>query len=56
MNEYSLGVEKKQLKELYDTATTGNKQDFLLVDLEESPENRFRKNFNEIFDISPEKK
>jgi hypothetical protein len=58
MNEYSLGVDKKELKEIYDSATKENKQDFLLVDLEESPENRFRKNFNEIFDISnePDKK
>jgi len=55
MQEYSLGVDKNQLKELYDTATTDNKQDFLLVDLEEAPENRFRKNFNEIFDISSKK-
>jgi len=54
LNEYSLGVDKKELKEIYDAATKENKQDFLLVDLEESPENRFRKNFNEIFDISPE--
>lgn len=55
LNEYSLGVDKKELKELYETATKENKQDFLLVDLEESPEDRFRKNFNEIFEISPEK-
>lgn len=55
LREYSLGVDKKKLNELYDTATTDNKQDFLLIDLEEAPENRFRKNFNEIFDISPEK-
>ena len=47
-------MDKKELKEIYDSATKENKQDFLLVDLEESPENRFRKNFNEIFDISPE--
>jgi hypothetical protein len=55
LQEYSLGVDKKELKEIYDSATKDNKQDFLLVDLEESPENRFRKNFNEIFDISKEK-
>lgn len=51
MREYSLGVDKKQLKDIYETATE-TKQDFLLVDLEEDPLNRFRKNFNEIFDIS----
>ena len=51
MREYSLGVDKNQLKDIYETATV-TKQDFLLVDLEEDPQNRFRKNFNEIFDIS----
>lgn len=51
MREYSLGVDKPKLKKIYD-ASTSNKQDFLLVDLEEAPENRFRKNFNEIYDIS----
>ena len=51
MREYSLGVDKNQLKEIYESATD-SKQNFLLVDLEEDPENRFRKNFNEIFDIS----
>jgi len=54
LQEYSLGVDKGQIKEIYDSATKSNKQDFLLVDLEEAPENRFRKNFNEIFDISEE--
>jgi hypothetical protein len=51
MREYSLGVDKTQLKKIYDSATS-TKQDFLLVDLEEAPENRFRKNFNEIYEIS----
>lgn len=51
MREYSLGVDKEQLKEIYESATD-TKQNFLLVDLEEDPTNRFRKNFNEIFDIS----
>lgn len=52
MREYSLGVEKDELKKIYD-ASTDTKQNFLLVDLEEAPENRFRKNFNEVFEISP---
>lgn len=56
LSEYALGVGKDKLKELYDASTTVNKQDFLLIDLEESPENRFRKNFNEIFDISGEER
>ena len=52
MREYSLGVDKAELKKIYD-ASTDIKQNFLLVDLEEAPEDRFRKNFNEVFDISP---
>jgi hypothetical protein len=51
MREYSLGVDKDKMKQIYD-ASTDTKQNFLMVDLEEAPENRFRKNFNEIFDIS----
>lgn len=50
MREYSLGVDKDKLKQIYD-ASTDTKQNFLLVDLEEAPENRFRKNFNEVYDI-----
>jgi len=50
MREYSLGVDKEQLKRIYDNATD-TKQNFLLVDLEEEPASRFRKNFNEIYDI-----
>jgi hypothetical protein len=52
MREYSLGVDKAEMKRIYD-ASTDTKQNFLLVDLEEAPENRFRKNFNEVYDISP---
>ena len=51
MSEYSLGVEKPQLGDMYKSAT-GSKQDFLLIDMDTDPTNRFRKNFNEIFDIS----
>lgn len=51
MREYSLGVDKDQLKKIYD-ASTDTKQNFLLVDLEEEPASRFRKNFNEVYDIS----
>ena len=51
MREYSLGIDKVKFKQLYENATS-TKQDFFLVDLEEAPENRFRKNFNEIYDIS----
>ena len=51
MREYSLGVDKDQLKKIYDNSTD-TKQNFLLVDLEEEPQSRFRKNFNEVYDIS----
>ena len=46
--ECSLGIEKKQLKEIYDDATQ-SKQDFLLIDLEGDKDERFRKNFDEIY-------
>ena len=52
MREYSLGDNKAQIKKIYENATSDNKQDFLLVDLDATPENRFRKNFNDIFEIS----
>ena len=52
MREYSLGDNKVQLKKIYDNATTDNRQDFLLVDLDAPPENRFRKNFNDVYEIS----
>jgi cytidylate kinase len=50
MGEYTLGVEKDALKKLYENSTR-EKQDFLLVDLDASLQDRFRKNFNEIYDI-----
>jgi len=50
MAEYTLGVEKDGLKKLYENSTR-EKQDFLLVDLDASLQDRFRKNFNEIYDI-----
>jgi hypothetical protein len=52
MREYSLGVDKERLKKIYESATTNNKQDFLLVDLDAEPSERFRKNFNDIYDLS----
>ena len=52
MREYSLGVDKKVLLKLYEASTTENKQDFLLVDLDAEPADRFRKNFNDIFDLT----
>jgi len=46
--ECSLGIEKKQLKKIYDDATK-SKQDFLMIDLEGDKDERFRKNFDEIY-------
>lgn len=46
--ECSLGIEKKELKKIYDDATQ-KKQDFLLIDLEGDKDERFRKNFDEIY-------
>jgi ABC-type dipeptide/oligopeptide/nickel transport system ATPase component len=51
--ECSLGIDKKQLTDIYKIATK-NKQDFLLIDLEGDPDDRFRKNFDEVFDIKEE--
>ena len=52
--ECSLGIDKKQLKKIYDDATQ-SKQDFLLIDLEGDKDERFRKNFDEIYEIDDEK-
>ena len=48
--ECRLGLDKKQLKEIYDDATK-TKQDFLLLDLEGDKTTRFRKNFDEIYQV-----
>jgi len=48
--ECSLGVDKEQLKKIYDDATQ-NKQDFLLIDLEGNKDERFRKNFDSVYEI-----
>jgi hypothetical protein len=54
MREYSVGIDKIELKKIYEHATA-DKQNFLLVDLDAPPEDKFRKNFNEVYDISEEK-
>ena len=48
--ECSLGIEKKQLKEIYDDATA-DKTDFLLIDLEGDKSMRFRKNLDSVYEI-----
>jgi hypothetical protein len=52
LREYSLGVDKKQLLKIYENAISDNKQDFLLVDLDAEPKDRFRKNFSDLYDLS----
>lgn len=52
--ECSLGIEKQQLKKIYDDATQ-SKQDFLLIDLEGDKDERFRKNLDEIYCLEEEK-
>jgi Cdc6-like AAA superfamily ATPase len=48
--ECSLGIDKEQLKDIYEDATE-NKQDFLLIDLEGNKDERFRKNFDSCYEI-----
>jgi hypothetical protein len=48
--ECSLGLDKKQLTDIYKHATE-HTHDFLLIDLEGDPKHRFRKNFNEFYEI-----
>ena len=48
--EYDLGIDKTQLTTMYKDATKG-KQGFLLMDLEGDPDERFRKNFDEYYDL-----
>ena len=51
--EYDLGIDKKLLTNIYQDATK-DKQGFLLVDLEGNPNERFRKNFDEYYDVDEE--
>lgn len=48
--ECSLGVDREQLKKIYDDATQ-NKTDFLLIDLEGNKNERFRKNLDSVYEI-----
>ena len=51
MREYSLGISKENLQGIYEHAIKDNKQDFLLVDIDAEPSERFRKNWDEPYDI-----
>ena len=48
--EFDVGISKKVLTDIYKEATK-SKLDFLMMDLEALPEDRFRKNFQEVFEI-----
>jgi DNA polymerase III delta prime subunit len=48
--ECSLGIDKKQLKNIYDDATS-SKMSFLLIDLEGDKKHRFRNNFDSFYQI-----
>jgi hypothetical protein len=49
-NEYSLGLDSKQLKKVYEFCTQV-KSDFLLIDIDHK-DMRFRKNFTFVIDIN----
>ena len=51
MREYSLGVSKDVLVDLYQHSIQNNKQDFLLIDLDSEPSDRFRFNFLDVYDL-----
>jgi ABC-type dipeptide/oligopeptide/nickel transport system ATPase component len=50
MNEYSLGIDKKQMKEMYDDSTR-DRLGFLMLDLEGDKEKRFRSGFDEYYEV-----
>jgi hypothetical protein len=52
MREYSLGVSKDVLVDLYQHSIQDNKQDFMLVDLDSEPKDRFRFNFLDVYDLN----
>ena len=50
MNEYSLGIDKKKMKEMYDDSTR-DRMGFLMLDLEGDKEKRFRSGFDEYYEV-----
>jgi GTPase SAR1 family protein len=54
MREYSLGVDKTDMKEMYDDSTR-YKQGFLMLDLEGDKDKKFRSGFNEYYETIEEK-
>ena len=55
MNEYNLGSSKEKLLEIYKYCT-GDRNDFLLIDVDELPEKKFRKNLLEILHVVDDNK
>ena len=53
--EFDLGLSKETLTNMYKDATK-EKQNFLMMDLEAPPVDRFRKGFNDIYEIEGEEK
>jgi len=51
--EFDLGMSKETLTAMYKDATA-EKKNFLLIDLETEQRDRFRKGFNDIYDIEDE--
>lgn len=54
LDDFNLGISREKLLSLYKEATKDRK-DFLMVDIDATPEHRFRKNFLDIFKIEMEK-
>lgn len=54
MREYSLGIDKKEMRDIYEDSTR-DKQSFLMLDLEGDKEKRFRCGFNEYYETTSEK-
>ena len=48
LKDYSLGVDADILMNIYKFALQGEKTNFLLIDIDASEENKFRKNFDVI--------
>lgn len=48
IKDYSLNISKEEFLKMYEDITKENKFNFLMVDLDEEPEKRFRKNYDVI--------
>ena len=50
LDDFNLGISKDKLLKLYKEATKERKN-FLMVDVDATPENRFRRNFLDVFNV-----